>query len=52
MSLTTSFVSTQPEVLAAAGGEPQAIGAAVSAQNAAAADPTTGVVPPPTRYRR
>lgn len=40
-----SFVTTQPELLTAASGDLQAIGAAVSAQNAAAAAPTTGVVP-------
>ncbi|MFV0493506.1 PE family protein [Mycobacterium sp.] len=40
-----SFVSTQPEALAAAAGNLQGIGTAMSAQNAAAAAPTTGVVP-------
>ncbi|OBA60065.1 PE family protein [Mycobacterium sp. 1100029.7] len=40
-----SFVTTQPEALAAAAGTLQGIGAALSAQNAAAAAPTTGVVP-------
>jgi predicted oxidoreductase (fatty acid repression mutant protein) len=39
-----SLVSTQPEVLAAAAGTLQGIGSAMSAQNAAAAAPTTGVV--------
>jgi hypothetical protein len=39
-----SFVSTQPEVLAAAAGALQGIGSAISAQNAAAAAPTAGVV--------
>src|SRR5689334_7103158 len=40
-----SFVITLPEQLSAAAGRLQAIGAAVSAANAAAAFPTTGVVP-------
>ena len=40
-----SFVTTQPEALAAAAGSLQGIGSALSAQNAAAAAPTTGVVP-------
>ena len=40
-----SFVTTQPEALAAAAGNLQTIGSALSAQNAAAAAPTTGVVP-------
>ncbi|MEB4212410.1 PE family protein [Mycobacterium sp. 94-17] len=40
-----SFVTTQPEALAAAAGNLQAIGSTLSAQNAAAAVPTTGVVP-------
>ena len=40
-----SFVTTQPEALAAAAGSLQGIGSALSAQNAAAAVPTTGVVP-------
>jgi PE family len=40
-----SFVTTQPEALAAAAGGLQGIGSALSAQNAAAAAPTTGVVP-------
>jgi hypothetical protein len=40
-----SFVSTQPEDLTAAAGNLQSIGAAVTEQNAAAAAPTTGVVP-------
>lgn len=40
-----SFVTTQPEALAAAAGTLQGIGSALSAQNAAAAAPTTGVVP-------
>lgn len=41
-----AFVETQPDVLSAAARNLAAIGAAVSAQNAAAAGPTTGVVPP------
>ena|SRR5271166_5456570 len=40
-----SFVSTQPEALTAAAGTLQGIGSPMSAQNAAAAPPTTGVVP-------
>lgn len=40
-----SFVTTQPEALTAAAGSLQAIGAALNAQSAAAAAPTTGVVP-------
>jgi PE family len=40
-----SFVSTQPEALAAAAGSLQGIGSAMSAQNAAVAAPTTRVVP-------
>ena len=40
-----TFVTTQPEALAAAAGSLQGIGASMSAQNAAAAAPTTGVVP-------
>jgi hypothetical protein len=40
-----SFVTTQPEGLAAAAGSLQGIGSAISAQTAAAAAPTTGVVP-------
>ncbi|CAM4449990.1 PPE-repeat proteins [Mycobacterium basiliense] len=40
-----SFVTTQPEALAAAASTLQGIGATMSAQNAAAAAPTTGVVP-------
>jgi hypothetical protein len=42
---TMSFVTTQPEALAAAAGTLQGIGSTMSAQNAAAAAPTTGVVP-------
>src|SRR3954451_18498869 len=40
-----SFVTTQPEALAAAAGNLQAIGSTLSAENAAAAGPTTGVLP-------
>jgi hypothetical protein len=40
-----SFVTTQPEVLTAAAGNLQGIGSAMMAGNAAAAAPTTGVVP-------
>ncbi|ORV98332.1 PE family protein [Mycobacterium kyorinense] len=40
-----SFVTTQPEMLAAAAGDLQGIGSAVSAANATAAAPTTGVLP-------
>jgi PE family len=40
-----SFVTTPPEMLAAAAGELQAIGSAVNTQDVAAAAPTTGVVP-------
>ncbi len=40
-----SFVTTQPEALAAAAAGLQGVGSALSAQNAAAAAPTTGVVP-------
>lgn len=40
-----SFVTTQPEALAAAAANLQAIGSAMSAHNAAAAAPITGVIP-------
>ena len=40
-----SFVTTQPEALTAAAGTLSGIGTSLSAQNAAAAAPTTGVVP-------
>jgi hypothetical protein len=40
-----SFVNAQPEMLAAAAGQLQGIGATMSAQNAAVAAPTTGVIP-------
>ncbi|MBS4729731.1 PE family protein [Mycobacterium sp. SM1] len=40
-----TFVSTQPEALTAEAANLQAIGSALSAQNAAAAGPTIGVVP-------
>lgn len=40
-----SFVTAQPEALSATAAGLQEIGSAFSAQNAAAAAPTTGVVP-------
>lgn len=40
-----SFVTAQPEMLAAAAGTLQSIGSSMEAENAAAAGPTTGVVP-------
>ncbi len=40
-----SFVTTQPESLAAAASSLAGIGSAMSAGSAAAASPTTGVVP-------
>jgi hypothetical protein len=40
-----SFVTTQPESLTAAAGTLQTLGTSMAAQNAAAAGPTTGVVP-------
>lgn len=40
-----SFVTTQPEALSAAAANLTVIGSGVAAQNAAAAVPTTGVVP-------
>jgi hypothetical protein len=40
-----SFVTAQPEMLSTAAGNLSGIGSALSAQNAAAAAPTTGVVP-------
>jgi hypothetical protein len=40
-----SFVTTQPELLATAAGNLQGIGSTMAAGNAAAAAPTTGVVP-------
>jgi hypothetical protein len=40
-----SFVTVQPETLAAAAGDLEGIGYALAAGNAAAAAPTTGVVP-------
>jgi PE family len=40
-----SYVTTHPEMLSAAAGDLHSIGAVVSAGNAAAAGPTTGVVP-------
>ncbi|BBY08710.1 PE family protein [Mycobacterium noviomagense] len=40
-----SFVTTQPDMLAAAASQLQGLGSALAAQNAAVAAPTTGVVP-------
>ncbi|MDA3664827.1 PE family protein [Mycobacterium xenopi] len=40
-----SFVTTQPEMLAAAAADLRGIGTAMAAHNAAAAAPTTGVIP-------
>ena len=40
-----SFVTTQPEALSSAATSLQGIGSGLSAQNASAAAPTTGVVP-------
>jgi hypothetical protein len=40
-----SFVTTQPDALSAAATNLQGIGSGLNAQNAAAAAPTTGVVP-------
>ncbi len=40
-----SFVMTQPDSLAAAARELHGVGSAMAAHNAAAATPTTGVVP-------
>ena len=40
------FVTTQPEALSTAAGSLSNIGCSLSAQNAAAQAPTTGVVPP------
>lgn len=40
-----SFVTAQPEALATAASNLSALGSVVSAQNAAAAAPTTGVIP-------
>jgi PE family len=40
-----SFVTTQPEALTAAAANLAGLGSAMSTQNAAAAPPTTGVVP-------
>jgi predicted DNA-binding transcriptional regulator YafY len=43
--LPMSFVTTQPEALAATAASLAGVGATMSAQNAAAAAPTTGVLP-------
>src|SRR5579884_1547204 len=40
-----SFVTTQPELMSAAAGNLEGIGSTMAAQNAAAAEPTTSVVP-------
>ena len=40
-----SYVTTHPEALASAAGTLQALGSSFSAQNAASAAPTTGLVP-------
>lgn len=48
-----AFVTAQPEVLTAAAGSLSGIGDSMTAGMAAAAAPTTGVVPrPPTWSRR
>ena len=43
-----SFVTTQPQMLTAGASDLRAIGSALSGRNAAAAGPTTGVVPAAT----
>jgi hypothetical protein len=40
-----SYVTTQPQMLSAAAGDLHGIGSVVSAANAAATTPTTGVIP-------
>jgi hypothetical protein len=40
-----SFVTTQPEMLAATAGSLQAIGSAIATNNSAAAGPTAGLIP-------
>ena len=40
-----SYVTTQPQMLSAAAGNLHGVGSVVSAANAAAAGPTTGVIP-------
>ena len=40
-----SFVTTQPELMTAVAGDLAGIGSAMTTGNAAAAGPTTGVVP-------
>lgn len=40
-----SYVTTHPEALASAAGTLQGLGSTLSAENAAAAGPTTGLVP-------
>jgi hypothetical protein len=43
-----SFVTTRPQMLTAAASDLEAVGSALSGRNAAAAGPTTGVVPAAT----
>jgi hypothetical protein len=45
MMMNNSFLTAQPQMLTAVAGGLQGIGSAVEAGNAAAAAPTTGVVP-------
>jgi hypothetical protein len=45
MSFAASFVTANPEILVAAAGDLQGIGSTMAAGNAAAAAPTSGVVP-------
>jgi len=40
-----SFVTAQPEMLAATAADLESLGSALAAQNAASAGPTTGIVP-------
>lgn len=40
-----TFVTTQPDMLTAAAGQLEGLGAAMTAQNEAVAAPTTGVIP-------
>jgi hypothetical protein len=44
--MSVSFVTAAPEMLLAAASNLRSVGSAVAVGNAAAADPTTGVVPP------
>lgn len=41
-----SWVTSEPEMLAAASGDLAGVGSTMAAQNAVAAGPTTGVMPP------